>query len=191
MADQKAKNVLPQTVHNELIKDARFVLVGRGTYALSEWGYKPGTVKDVMVQVLRENGNSMDKEEIIKKTLDQRQVKESTILLNLQDRNHFEKDKGGAVLCHSIACSRHWQSHSSTLFQNLRKCSTIKGLRSGFLYNSFYGYTFSSRSIFLGIYQGMVVGFSPFSSMATCQVFLALVEILSIRGYDTKDYARA
>jgi hypothetical protein len=27
------------TTHNELIKDKRFVLVGRGLYALSEWGY--------------------------------------------------------------------------------------------------------------------------------------------------------
>ena len=31
------KKTYPQTVHNELIKDTRFVLVGRGTYALAEW----------------------------------------------------------------------------------------------------------------------------------------------------------
>src|SRR3989338_8041463 len=42
-----------QTVHNELIKDSRFVLVGRGTYGLTEWGYKAGTVKDVLVDLLR------------------------------------------------------------------------------------------------------------------------------------------
>lgn len=95
LENQKAKNVLPQTVHNELIKDARFVLVGRGTYALAEWGYKPGTVKDVIIQLLQENGGSMDKDEIIEKTLGQRQVKESTILLNLQDKNYFDRDKEG------------------------------------------------------------------------------------------------
>jgi hypothetical protein len=39
--NQPNKKTHPQTVHNELIKDARFVLVGRGTYALKEWGYVP------------------------------------------------------------------------------------------------------------------------------------------------------
>jgi len=95
LENQREKNVLPQTVHNELIKDARFVLVGRGTYALAEWGYKPGTVKDVIIQLLEESGGSMDKDEIIEKTLGQRQVKESTILLNLQDKNYFDRDSEG------------------------------------------------------------------------------------------------
>ncbi len=36
--DQKA---LAPTVHNELIKDNRFVLVGRGMYGLKEHGYEP------------------------------------------------------------------------------------------------------------------------------------------------------
>src|SRR3989344_4735689 len=36
------------TTHNELIKDPRFVLVGRGLYALAEWGYAPGIVRDVI-----------------------------------------------------------------------------------------------------------------------------------------------
>src|SRR3989344_1608948 len=40
------KRAHPQTVHNELIKDPRFVLVGRGLYALTEWGFEPGTVSD-------------------------------------------------------------------------------------------------------------------------------------------------
>ncbi|MEK7510194.1 MAG: sigma factor-like helix-turn-helix DNA-binding protein [Patescibacteria group bacterium] len=95
LVDQKQKEVLSQTVHNELIKDPRFVLVGRGTYALSEWGYKPGTVKEVMVQILKENGVSMEKEVLVKKTLEQRQVKENTVVLNLQDRNCFFKDAEG------------------------------------------------------------------------------------------------
>jgi DNA-directed RNA polymerase delta subunit len=82
-------------VHNELIKDPRFVLVGRGTYGLSEWGYVPGTVKEVITQILRENGNAMQKEEIVEQALSQRQVKESTILLNLQDKSQFSRDMSG------------------------------------------------------------------------------------------------
>lgn len=91
----KEKKVLPQTVHNELIKDQRFVLVGRGTYALSDWGYEPGTVKDVIISLLRGNGGSMAREEIIEKTLSQRQVKESTVELNLQDKSAFSRDPQG------------------------------------------------------------------------------------------------
>jgi hypothetical protein len=97
-AGQNKRAVLPQTVHNELIKDPRFVLVGRGTYALAEWGYKPGTVKEVMMDILKEHGSGMPKEELIAKTLNQRQVKESTILLNLQDKTCFQRD-GGVYFC--------------------------------------------------------------------------------------------
>jgi len=91
----RPKKVLPQTVHNELIKDPRFVLVGRGTYALKDWGFEPGTVKDVILSLLKGNGGRMAKDEIMQKTLVQRQVKESTIELNLQDRNLFLKDPQG------------------------------------------------------------------------------------------------
>ncbi len=91
----KEKAVLPQTVHNELIKDSRFVLVGRGKYALAEWGYKPGTVKDVIVNILKEHGSPLCKEDILKKTLEQRLVKETTVLLNLQDRGTFVRTGQG------------------------------------------------------------------------------------------------
>ena len=36
------------TCHNELIKDPRFVLVGRGMYALAEWGYKAGIARFIV-----------------------------------------------------------------------------------------------------------------------------------------------
>lgn len=81
----------PQTVHNELIKDPRFVLVGRGTYALSDWGYEPGTVRDVLVSILKNSGNGLTREEIIKTVQSKRLVKENTILLNLQNRKVFKK----------------------------------------------------------------------------------------------------
>ncbi len=81
-----------QTIHNELIKDSRFVLVGRGLYALKEWGYTPGIVKEVISKTLKESAKPLSKKEIIGKVLLQRQVKRNTILLNLQDKNYFLKD---------------------------------------------------------------------------------------------------
>lgn len=82
------------TTHNELIKDKRFVLVGRGLYALAEWGYLSGVVKDVIRTVLEKNG-PLTKEEIIQKVLKERYVKENTILVNLQSGPEFKKDKEG------------------------------------------------------------------------------------------------
>ncbi|MEK7081789.1 MAG: sigma factor-like helix-turn-helix DNA-binding protein [Patescibacteria group bacterium] len=82
------------TTHNELIKDKRFVLVGRGLYALTEWGYVPGVVKDVIRHVLGKNG-ALTKEQIIEKVLKERYVKENTILVNLQNPKYFKRDKEG------------------------------------------------------------------------------------------------
>jgi len=84
----------PQTVHNELIRSDEFVLVGRGLYALKDWGYEPGTVKDVIIKILKGvNNQPLTKEEIIDAVLKQRTVKESTIFSGLQDKNLFEKNK--------------------------------------------------------------------------------------------------
>ncbi len=82
------------TTHNELIKDKRFVLVGRGLYALSEWGYLNGVVKDVIAKVLEKHG-PLTKDEIVDKVLKERYVKENTIMVNLQNAKHFKKDKQG------------------------------------------------------------------------------------------------
>lgn len=81
----------PQTVHNELIKDERFVLIGRGVYALKEWGYVPGTVKDVIMNILQEEGGPVSKDLLVEKVLKQRRVQTNTILLNLQNKDHFQK----------------------------------------------------------------------------------------------------
>lgn len=80
-----------QTVHNELIKDSRFVLIGRGIYALKEWGYRPGVVLDVIIEIMKEKGGTVDQEDIIKSVMDRRQVKRNTIVLNLQNKKFFEK----------------------------------------------------------------------------------------------------
>jgi len=86
---------LPQTVHNELIKDPRFVLVGRGLYALKEWGYEEGAVKDIIAKILRESKRPLSKEEVLEKTLRQRFVKANTVLLNLSNRKNFLKTSEG------------------------------------------------------------------------------------------------
>ena len=80
------------TTHNELIKDKRFVLVGRGLYALAEWGYMSGVVKDVIKKILEKEG-PLSKEDVIKKVLKERYVKENTILVNLQNAKYFKKGK--------------------------------------------------------------------------------------------------
>lgn len=77
------KKTHPQTVHNELIKDDRFVLVGRGTYALSDWGYRPGTVREVLSSILRDNVEPMSREELLSAVMKVRQVKRSTVIINL------------------------------------------------------------------------------------------------------------
>lgn len=82
------------TCHNELIKDPRFVLVGRGLYALTEWGYSAGVVKDVLREILRENG-PMSREEIIERVRKERYVKDNTIVVNLQDPTFFKRLANG------------------------------------------------------------------------------------------------
>lgn len=82
------------TAHNELIKDPRFVLVGRGLYALSEWGYVEGIVRDVIKKILKEHG-ALSKDDIIDRVLKERYVKPNTILVNLQDDDHFERNPDG------------------------------------------------------------------------------------------------
>ena len=87
----KRKDVTTQAIHNELIKDSRFVLIGRGIYALKEWGYKKGTVSDVIAEVLRKEGGPLHRDEIVRRVLKSRQVKETTILLNLQGKPQFKR----------------------------------------------------------------------------------------------------
>ncbi|MBR0488330.1 hypothetical protein IJJ39_01485 [Candidatus Saccharibacteria bacterium] len=87
----KRKNVTVQAIHNELIKDSRFVLIGRGIYALSTWGYKKGTISEIITDVLEKAGKPLTREEIVKQVLHTRKVKETTILLNLQNKKLFKK----------------------------------------------------------------------------------------------------
>ena len=85
------KNVTTQAIHNELIKDKRFVLIGRGIYALDTWGYSKGTVADTISDILRKSDEPLHRDEIVKRVLKSRQVKETTILLNLQSKPQFKR----------------------------------------------------------------------------------------------------
>jgi hypothetical protein len=82
------------TTHNELIKDPRFVLVGRGLYALSEWGYKTGIARDVIKDILKKEG-PLSKDEVVEKVMKERYFKKNTILVNLVNPKYFKKNKNG------------------------------------------------------------------------------------------------
>lgn len=85
-----SKRINLQAVHNELIRHDQFVLIGRGIYALKEWGYKEGTVADIIQSILK-NRKAKSQEDIIKEVLKQRQVKRITIILNLKNKPQFER----------------------------------------------------------------------------------------------------
>lgn len=85
----RKKPTNPQTVHNELIKDRVFSLVGRGMYGLCEWGHEGGTVRDAIEKVLRQAGKPMNKKDIFTAVLKEKKVKATTILVNLN--MHFKK----------------------------------------------------------------------------------------------------
>ncbi len=89
-SDFKRRDVTQQAIHNELIKDSRFILIGRGIYALKEWGYSSGTVADIITEILKKDG-PLHRDEIVRKVLKKRQVKETTILLNLQGKPQFKR----------------------------------------------------------------------------------------------------
>lgn len=90
-----SRQAFPQTVHNELIKDERFILVGRGIYTLREWGYEPGVVKEVVVKILADANQPLSKTEIISAVLEKRRVKPNTVVINLQNNPEFEKIEDG------------------------------------------------------------------------------------------------
>jgi len=85
---------LAPTVHNELIKDERFVLVGRGMYGLKEHGYEPGTAREVIAKVLKSAG-PLKATDVVSKVNAQRFFKENTILINLQNKATFERMSDG------------------------------------------------------------------------------------------------
>lgn len=94
IADLFKRKAHEATCHNELIKDDRFVLVGRGIYALKEWGYSSGPVRDVIAEILYRQGPLL-REEVIDAVRKERYVKDNTIFINLQDTSRFGRDTEG------------------------------------------------------------------------------------------------
>lgn len=86
--DKKTANM--QAIHNELIRHDEFILIGRGIYALKEWGYEKGTVADIISEILQKHEN-LSEEKIIKEVLKKRQVKPITIILNLKNKPKFTR----------------------------------------------------------------------------------------------------
>jgi hypothetical protein len=90
--DEKEAN--SATVHNELILDSKYILVGRGLYGLKEWGYSKGTVAEVIEKILKAAGQPLTRDQITDKVLEQRLVKKATIILALMNKDKFEKADG-------------------------------------------------------------------------------------------------
>ena len=97
-ANFDGKKANPATVHNELILDEKYVLIGRGIYGLKEWGYQNGTVSDVIAEILQETKEPLARDIIIEKVLAKRMVKKATIILALMNKEKFEKNEAGYML---------------------------------------------------------------------------------------------
>lgn len=96
------RTVRAQTVHNELIRNNSFVLVGRGLYALKEWGYAGGTVKEIIAEILQKSGKPLLLQDIVKRVQKRKIVKESTIFINLQNKKFFVRDASGKYVLRRI-----------------------------------------------------------------------------------------
>jgi hypothetical protein len=83
--------VKTSTIHNELIRNSEFILIGRGIYVLKEWGYKDGTVLDVILEIFKKANAPLSTEEITERVLKIRQVKVTTIYMNLQNKKYIER----------------------------------------------------------------------------------------------------
>lgn len=89
-----SRKVNAQTVHNELIKDARFVLVGRGIYGLGEYGFQPGTAREAIARLMKNNG-PLYSHEVVSLVKKEKILKDNTILLNLQNKRYFRRMPDG------------------------------------------------------------------------------------------------
>lgn len=90
VTDVRKKQAHAPTIHNELIKDDKFVLVGKGTYTLKEFGVIPGTAREIIRHFLKKHG-PLKANDVVKFVLKERIFKENTVLINLQNRKHFKR----------------------------------------------------------------------------------------------------
>ncbi|MFH1175668.1 MAG: sigma factor-like helix-turn-helix DNA-binding protein [bacterium] len=100
---KNGKKAFSQTVHNELIKDDRFVLVGRGVYSLRNDESESDKVKKNIVEILKASNKPMSKGEIIEEILKKGDARRNTIAISLQDSKIFKKTKENKyTLCQSL-----------------------------------------------------------------------------------------
>lgn len=90
VTDLRKKQAHAPTIHNELIKDEKFVLVGKGTYTLKEFGVIPGTAREIIHHFLKKQG-PLKASDVVKMVLKERLFKENTVLINLQNRKNFKR----------------------------------------------------------------------------------------------------
>jgi hypothetical protein len=72
-----------ETIHNELIRHPDFVLVGRGLYALSNWGYSGKTVEELILEYLSNVKKPVKREDVINYVLSKKIVKPSGVSIVL------------------------------------------------------------------------------------------------------------
>ncbi len=87
------RQAFSQTVHNELIKDDRFELMGRGIYALRKNKSESDLIKNGLVKILKDAKQPISKDEIIQKISSIKNVKKSSVSIALQDSKIFKKTK--------------------------------------------------------------------------------------------------
>lgn len=92
------KKATVQTIHNELISDNRFILVGRGLYGLKDWGFEGGTVEEVIEKILRKENNPLSQDLVLEEVMKKKKVKKATVLINLQNSPRFKKTNEGYIL---------------------------------------------------------------------------------------------
>ena len=91
--DDSKKPYAP-TVHNALIRDPRFILVGRGLYGLKVWDFYPGSTLDIIREIIHQKG-PQTKEEILSVVSKKKLVKKTTILAYLQNKKYFQRNEEG------------------------------------------------------------------------------------------------
>jgi len=96
------KSINKSTVHNELIANDKFVLIGRGIYAMKKWGYRDGTLEEMIIEFLKNKNVPQKTSDIIDYIGRERTVKRNTILVNLAKSKLIEKSKSGSYTVKAV-----------------------------------------------------------------------------------------
>lgn len=81
------------SLRNELIRHSEFVWVGKGIYGLKEWGLIPGTVKELIIQILKEK-RKISKEKLWQIISSQKQIQKSSFHIYLKQMKNIKEVNG-------------------------------------------------------------------------------------------------